>query len=74
MSVVDDLRFAEAVGVFAVVRFWNGEEHLVVVHTVDEAAGVVAVTIAPTGPDGALERRLPLDLVESVRITERTLE
>jgi hypothetical protein len=70
--VAADLRYAQAAGVCAEVVLLTGETILTGVHEVNEERGFVSLHAPTTFGDDATTRKVSLDLVASVTVTDVT--
>jgi hypothetical protein len=68
--VVDDLRFAQAAPVFVDVTLLNGEKIHSAVHEVNEEEGFASIYDPQAMGDFTTTRKIALDLVSSVGVTE----
>jgi hypothetical protein len=67
--IADDLRYAHAAGVCAEVMLLTGERLMTGVHSVEEEAGFVSLHAPRTMGDDATTRKVGLDLIASVTVT-----
>jgi hypothetical protein len=68
--VTDDLRYAQAAGVCVEVVLLNGERLLTGVHQVDEEAGFVSLHAPQVFGDDSTTRKVGLDLIASITVTD----
>jgi hypothetical protein len=69
-AIVDDLRFAEKADLAVRVRTMSGEEFLAGVHEVHDDEGYVSLYAPEHHGDQATRRKVDLDLVESLTVTD----
>jgi hypothetical protein len=68
--VANDLRYAQAAGVYAEVTLLTGETLLFRVLEVNEQEGLVSVAVPQGSGDETPSREIRLDLISSVKVTE----
>jgi hypothetical protein len=68
--VANDLRYAQAAGVYAEVALSTGETLLVRVLEVNEQEGLVSVAVPQISGDETPSREIRLDVMSSVKVTE----
>jgi hypothetical protein len=68
--ITDDLKYAQAAGVCAEVRLLTGETLLTGVHEVNEGSGFVSLHAPMTFEDNTTTRKVGLDLIASVSVTD----
>jgi hypothetical protein len=69
-AFADDLRFAQAAGVYVEVRTLSGERLLTGVHDVNEEEGFVSLYAPQDLADKLTTRKIDLDLIGSVVVTK----
>ena len=70
--VTDDLEYARAAGVAAEIALLNGETVLTGVHEVNPQGGFVSLYNPQTFEDHTTTRKIGLDLIASVSVTDIT--
>lgn len=69
-ALVNDLRFAQQAGVCVELTTHTGERFMTGVHAVDDTAGFVSLYAPQTFGDDGTTRKVDLDLVSSVVVTD----
>jgi hypothetical protein len=69
-AFVNDLRYAQTTEVAVRIRLLSGQELLKGVHEVNEEDGFVSLYDPQTLGDTTTTRKIPLDLIESLTVTD----
>lgn len=69
-AFINDFKYAQTTGVAVEVHLLNGEKLLKGVHDVNEEEGFVSLYDPQVFGDNTTTRKVPLDLIASVTITD----
>ena len=69
-ALINDLRYAQTTGVRVEMYLLNGEKLLKGVHDVDEDEGFVSMYAPQNLGDDTTTRKIPLDVIASVTVTD----
>jgi hypothetical protein len=71
--MVDDLKYANAAGIYVEIMLLNGEKMITDVREVNEEQGFVSLGDPQQFGDTTTSRKVGLDLIASVTVTDITL-